>query len=295
MTNFNRGIRIEFEGAEVEPITDLRVIFDASRSDGTKLNKLNLTIFNMKPASREAILIARPKDNLSDEPVIKVRLFAGYEGDLKQLIEGDIYISKSTKTGADWITDIEIWSGLTEASKATVSFNLDGKIPAKTISDRLVESLNIPVNYTQNALDILRDKTYTDFSESGMSIITIKRFLRRYDLDFTFEGDVGSIGRSGEANDEAVGQNTDNLFDLNNGLIGSPVITRTGVDFLSLLRPDINVLQKVFVRSKTINETLQNDENAVNEYVVRGMRHFGDTHEDEWFTEISSTYADIIQ
>lgn len=293
--NFNRGVRVEFEGANVEPITDLRVAFNASKSDGTKLNKLNLIIYNMKPASREAILIARPKKELSDPPVIKVRLFAGYEGNLKQLISGDILFSKSTKTGTDWITEIEIWSGLTEVTKATSVLDFDGKIPAKSIADRLVESIGIPVNYTDKARAILKDKTYTDFSESGMSITVIRRFLRRFDLIFTIEDEKGIISRDGEALDDEVGQNTTNFFHIGNGLIGSPIINRVGADFLSLLRPEINVLQKVFVRSKTINETLQRDENAVNEYVVRSVRHFGDSREDEWFTEISATYADIVQ
>ena len=49
--NFKRGIRVEFEGAHVEPITDLRIAFDASKSDGTKLNKLDLTIYNMNFAN----------------------------------------------------------------------------------------------------------------------------------------------------------------------------------------------------------------------------------------------------
>ena len=293
--NFNRGIRVEFEGANVEPITDLRIAFNASKSDGTKLNKLELTIYNMKPASREAILIARPKKELSDPPVIKVRLFAGYEGNLKQLMAGDILFSKSTKTGTDWITEIEVWAGLTETTKATVTFDAEGKIPAKTISDRLVESIGIPVNYTLKALAILKNKTYTDFSESGMSIIVIRRFLRRFDLVFTIEDEKGIIGRDGEANNPDEAQSVNNTFDIKNGLIGSPVINRVGVDFLSLLRPEINVLQKVFVKSRTINETLKRDEDAVNEYVVRSIRHFGDTHEDEWFTEISATYADIVQ
>ena len=34
---FNRGVRVVFEGADIEPITDLRVVFDVDKSDGEQL------------------------------------------------------------------------------------------------------------------------------------------------------------------------------------------------------------------------------------------------------------------
>ncbi len=295
MISFKREIRVEFGGVDVAPITDLRVIFDVSKENGTQSNKGVISIFNMKPSSRQAVLIAKPKRDINDPPHIKVRLFAGYEGELKQLISGNILISKSTKRGADWVTDIEIWSGLSNAVQATVIIDREGKTSAKNIADEIIKPLGLSVTYTKKALDILKDKTYFGFSESGMSIIAIKRFLKRFDLIFTIDDEAAVIGRRGEAENPEEAKSIDNTFNLENGLIGSPTITRVGADFLALLRPEINVLKKIFLQSRTINETLSLDQNAVSEYVVKTIRHFGDTRDDAWFTEISSTYSDIVQ
>jgi len=291
--NYKRAIRLEFEGADIDPITDLRIAFDVSKADGGAFNKGKIFIYNLRPSSRYGLLIARIKDEVDDEPVIKVRLFAGYEGNLKLLMSGDILISKNTKSGTDWITEIEIWAGLTAATKATVVEHWDGKTPALNIIKALLQPLSplMHVSYTEAALDALEGQSYVDFSESGMSMVVARRFLKRFDLDVLIETDGKMIVyKQDEPIDPDKSEDSTNRFSLDNGLIGSPVITRVGVDFLALLRPEINLLQKVFVQSKTINETLQRDENLTNEYFVKGVRHFGDTHEDEWFTEISAHY-----
>lgn len=293
--NYKRGIRIEFEGADIAPIIDLRVSFDVSKSGGEGLNKGIITIYNLRPTSRAALLIARPKENLDDEPVIKVRLFAGYEGNLKPLVTGDILLSKSTKKGTEWITEIEVWAGLTAATKATVVEHWEGKTSAKSIVDKLLAPLSIAINYTASALSQLEGQSYIDFAESGMSIAVTNRFLRRYDLAFTIDEDgSGLVYKEDEAVDPDASQSPTNVFNKDNGLIGSPIITRTGVDFVSLLRPEIKIFQKIFVQARTLSETLQKEENLINEYVVKSIRHYGDTHNDEWFSEITSTYADII-
>lgn len=294
--NFKRGIRVEFDGADVDPIIDLRVAFDVSKSSGETMNKGNITIYNLKPSSRAALIIAKIKSGQDADanPVIKVRLFAGYEGNLKQLISGNILISSNTKIGTDWLTELEIYSGLTESRQAITNIDREGKTPAKIIADKLLEPLGISINYTEKALGILSGKTYTDFTESGMSLIVAKRFLRRFDLAFTImEDGEGLVYVNREAIDPDSVQSSVNLFDTKNGLIGSPNMTRIGIDFVALLRPEINILQKVYIKSKTVNETLQKEEVLTNECFVRSIRHFGDTHDDNWFTEISSAYTNV--
>lgn len=293
--NYKRGIRIEFEGADIAPIIDLRVTFDVSKSGGEGLNKGIITIYNLRPAARAALLIARPKKELADDPVIKVRLYAGYEGNLKSLVAGDILLSKSTKKGTEWITEIEVWAGLTAATKATVVASWDGKTFVESIIDTLLEPLGVPIRYTEAALERIDGETYADFAESGMSVAVTNRFLRRYDLAFTIDEDgTGIVYKENEAIDPDAAKTPTNTFNKDNGLIGSPIITRTGVDFVSLLRPEISIFQKIFVQARTLSETLQKEENLINEYIVKTVRHYGDNFDDEWFTEISSTYADII-
>ena len=69
--NFNRAIRVVFEGVDIEPITDLRVAFNVDKSDGEQLNRGVITIYNLNPSSRASLSTARPLNTILVEPVIK--------------------------------------------------------------------------------------------------------------------------------------------------------------------------------------------------------------------------------
>lgn len=294
--NFKRAVRVVFQGIDIDPITDLRVSFSVDKSDGEHLNHGVITIYNLNPSSRAALSNARPLDTVLIEPVIKCLLYAGYEDDLKEVIAGDIYISNSRREGEDWITTIEIYSGITASTFGNVTLSFDGKTDAEFITNELIKPLGVSTEYTEEAFDILIGKTYFDFSESGMAVRSVTTFLNRFDLGFTIEEDgAGLVYKLNTPRDREAERNADNAFNIHNGLIGSPVITRTGVEIKSLLRPQIKLLQSIFVESQTINETLQKEESLTNKYFVKSVNHKGDTHGDDWMTSIEAFYSDITE
>ena len=292
---FDRAIKIAFDGVDVEPVTNLRVMFDANKSDGEQLNKATITIFNLRASSRSALSKPRPLKAGFADNVISVLLYAGYEGNIKEIITGDIYTAHSTRIGTEWITVIEIYSGIAAATLGIARPSFNGKTKAKDIVDALVEPLGISIDYTQDALEALSGQTYSDFSDSGMSLRSANVFLKRFDLKFTIEeNNKGLVYAENlpRRREEAVTEI--NSFNKNNGLIGSPNITRTGVEFIALLRPEIHILDTVFIQSQTINEALQSDEFSPNKYAVKNIRHFGDNRGDEWFTAIEAFYPDVL-
>jgi len=294
MPYFNREVRVVFEGIDIDPITKLRVQFDADKSDGEAINRCTIHIFNMRPSSRAALSAARPANTILIEPFIKVSLFAGYDGDTRELMSGNIHNAFSVRNGSDWITTIVLHSGLSNAINANVNLSFDGKTDAEQIANALVEPLGVSLDYTEEAFDILVNKTYTDFSESGMSLRSITTFLNALDLAFTIEeNDVGLIYKLNSPRDGVQPRTPENSFNKNNGLVGAPIISRTGASFTALLRPEIKIFQTIYIESQTIMETLQGNEELTNKYFVKSIRHFGDTHDDSWFTEIDARYADI--
>jgi hypothetical protein len=292
---FLRSVRVSFEGGPtIQNVTNLRVAFDVKKSDGETMNSAIITIYNMNSAGRYALSTPRPFNSALVGTVIKCLLYAGYEGDEQELIAGDIFHAFSTKVGPDWITTIEIYSGILAASSSNVNFGLDGKTSALNVVKKLTAPLGIDVEYTAAAKTILQSKTLFDFSESGMPLRSTNRFLNSFGLEFTIDDDnhglVYKIGTSRDVDAVSGGENT---FHVQTGLIGTPKINRTGVDIVALLRPSISLMQKVFIVSKTISQHLQKDEALKNEYYVKGLRHYGDTHDDEWFTALECYYADL--
>ena len=96
---FKRSIRVEFEGIDIKPITKLRVAFEVEKSDGLQFNHGMVTIFNMLPSNRSKISRPFPLGFPMKEPVVKVMLYAGYEGQEILLLTGDILSATNEKRG----------------------------------------------------------------------------------------------------------------------------------------------------------------------------------------------------
>jgi len=292
--NFKRAVRLSFEGVDVDPITDLSIIFNADKADGEQMNSALITIFNLSPSSRASLVVARPARNIGEASPIKCRLFAGYEDNLKEIIAGDLFLSNSTKDGENWVTTLEIYSGIYSANKARHIASYDGKTNAKFILNNMLAPLKISILYTEKASEIMKNKTYFDFSESGMVWRSATVFLKSMNLGFTIEEDgIGLVYELDSPREKDAPRTSDNAFNQGNGLIGSPKVTATGAEIVSLLRPEIQLRQSIYIESKTIGETLQKDELLSNKYYVKSVRHQGDTHSDDWFTFIEAYYADL--
>jgi len=296
MKLFNRNVEVTFEGADINPVTKLRVAFDVSKQDGVQFNVGTIRIYNLNSSSRGALArIIQSQDDPCIGEHIKCTLRVGYGDQLIHLITGDILFASNQRVGPDWITDIEIYTGRCAAIKSDLQISYGKKTSAKKIANDLLATIkNVDIQYTQEAEKALQNKSVLSYSMSGIAYNEAAVFLSRYDLKFTIE-EEGSllVYKKGEPRDLTSSQTELNTFKPENGLVGSPKVTRSGVEFQSLLRPQVKILQRVYVESQSVNETLQNQDRFSNEYFVTGLKHTGDTHSDEWFTEIEGAYVEL--
>jgi len=294
MKQFNRNIEVSFEGADINPVTKLRIAFDVSKQDGVQFNVGTIRIYNLNPSSRGTLArIIHNQDDPCIGEYIKCTLRVGYGDQLIHLITGDVLFASNQRLGPDWITDIELYTGRCAAIKSRLQLSYGKKTSAKKIAnDLLATILGVDIQYIEEAEKALQNKFALSYSMSGIAYNEAAVFLSRYDLKFTIEED-GSllVYKKGEPRDLTSSQTELNTFKPENGLLGSPKVTRLGVEFQSLLRPQIKILQRVHVESKSISETLQNQDKYSREYFVTGLKHTGDTHSDEWFTEITGSYV----
>ena len=290
---FKRKATVSFENININPITDLRVLFEVDKDDGFQLNHAVIKIYNLSPDARFEISKPFPIGYPLFEPIAKVFLSVGYEGDEVRLISGELLSATNLKDGVDWITTIEIWSGIEAITKGIANFSFAKPTKAITIIDRLLKTLSIDFKYTDDATDLLSNLKVVDFTASGLTFRQISLFLNRYGASFTIEEDgQGLVYIDDRPRNPQEGQNSQNTFSPDNGLIGSPEITRTGIQFRALLRPRTRLLERIFVKSKTLFETLNSEQ--VSDYHVISIKHKGDTRGEDWFTEIEGGYSNIV-
>lgn len=306
--NFYRAVRVEFENANVDPVTDLRVVFDVEKSDGQTLNHATILIYNLNATSRAALARPMPlrddwRYQVIDRPVT-VRLFASYDDPRVQIVghigkpihiyTGEVLWAHNNKVGPDWITHLDLYTGL---SKAKLPSQVSFATPtlARTVFEAIIRPLGIGIRYTAGAAEVLEGKVVESYSGSGIAYRDADDFLRqRFGLKFTLEEEAqGLVYLPNEARDPGAVRQDGNTFSPANGLLGTPRITMAGVELRAQLRPHISLLQRFFVQSATTSGTLQGGQDYAPEYFVSHMRHIGDNRGEEWYTEIEGFYANL--
>lgn len=293
---FNRNVEVSFKGVDILPVSRLRVAFDVSKQDGEQFNNGIIRIYNLNSSSRSALAkVIHNSKTPWVEPIIQCTLKVGYGDELVQLISGDVLIATNQRIGPDWITDIEVYTGWFSSKKSGTQLDYGAKTSAKkVVNDLLSKISDFDIQYTTKAESKLKGKTVQAYTMNGNAYNEAKVFLPRYGLRFSIEDDgILLVHAFNEPRDETRNENNTSTFNPTNGLLDSPKITRVGVEFKALLRPQIKILQRVYVESQSINETLQNQDRFTNEYFITGLKHTGDTYSDEWYTEISGSYVGL--
>jgi len=291
---FNRSAQVSFAGVSIQPITDLRIAFEVDKTDGMQFNHGMIEIYNLNQEARAKLAKPIHPDLPLVDPNIKVFLKAGYKDEEIQLIAGELMAGTNIKDGPDWITTLDVWSGIDAATKGKTNISFSEPTPVKTVVDSMLSVLNIQIRYTAVAEQILNTKRITTFSVGGLAFRETALFLRQYGLDFTIDEDgQGLVYVDDRPRNPNAGKNRDNTFSPQTGLIGSPSITRNGVEIRSLLRPRIRLLERIFVESESITGTLRGDIPA--DYFVTSLTHTGDTRGEDWTTSIVAHYSTISE
>lgn len=295
MTLFDRSIRVEFSGVEIATVENLRVTFEIEKNDGLQFNHGVITIYNLEPVSRLKIARPHPLNFPMVDPVIGLSLFAGYAGNEVLALKGDVLSAINQKQGPNWLTVIDVYSGLSDTTKADAQVSFSLPTSAKAIADQLLGKLGIDIKYTAEAIEILQGQRANDFATSGMAAEEASIFLSRYGLSFTIEeGGQGLVYVSNRPRNPDASKTDDNTFTPSNGLIGTPQITRAGINIKSLLRPRLKLFEKIFVQSATTTGTLQAPEYSP-EYHIIGMKHVGDNRGADWFSELEAVYTSLFE
>jgi len=280
---FNRAYRLivgDAEGGIAAEFSDLQCTFTVDKSDETHADKCDLKLYNVAPDTISAFLV---EDSIAT-------LYAGYGDDIQQIFKGQIDIVSVEQSDADIIVSISFSDSRVEMVEGTV----DQHYPAGSTLDYVLSDLStkMGVGYTSTNGNYPTGKGLTYQFPRGLAVSgNIKNWItetiKGHDLKYFVQNKVAYCIPV----NHPTGTEVATVFTPSSGLIGSPhkknVTSKTnkkkkskdvreGVEFRSLLSPEVSVGSLVKVESKFVTGI----------YQVTNVKHTGDFRGDSWFTEV---------
>lgn len=295
---FDRRARVIVQHPEDpdETIEDLRIQFEIEKFYDITLNTARITIFNLAPILRRKLL--KRKADLESSPFTTITVVAGYAAKEGTIFKGNLLQGFSTRQGPNWQTQLECvtaWDQYVSAHfKESDSFE---DISAFDLLQRFSGQNWLNTASTFEILDFdeitrLRNTKITGYASSGRVLTEVAKLLRKFNLRITSDDLEMFITKENEPlnpTEESISP----LMAAETGLLGSPRMTEVGVVARALLNHDLRVgkLFRVRAESTTENDLLGLETQT---FTCTRLRHFGDTHADDWETEAEGAWFPLV-
>ena len=248
-------------------IEGLRIAFKVDKSVTAASNTATIVVYNLSSRTRSEL-----------NECNAVILYAGY-GDkysVGTVINGSIIHVTSEAKETEIVTTIEVLDGAIITKSATLAISHDSGVLATTILKQAAQACNVP--FTLHGFT--SQNTYaTGFSYVGTANDLLTKVCDRLGLEWSLQNSVLDIRPKGSTYGSVL------TLDQTTGLISIPIKMKNnsflgGSGYLvqSLLRPELQPNTKVHVKSVAANMD--------GEYTVVTCSHNGDTHADNWTTEV---------
>lgn len=243
---------------------DLRVSFSVEKTATATPNTLRLDITNLSADSRA----------YASKKGLAVRVEAGYEETgSKLLFTGSLEQVTHAQQGTDWVSTIESADGV-QAYRSTV---LAETLGPGSSERQVIEAAAKKLGVTLGELKGLSDEKFAQGRTlTGPARVELDALCRSRRLRWSIQDGVLQILPVASAlNLEAV------LLSPATGLVGTPERTEQGVKLVSLLQGGVNPGRLLKVEAKTLPGL----------YIARTVKHHGDSHGQDWYTEIEASRA----
>ena len=251
-------------------VTDLRVMFSIEKKLTSSPNTCTATVYNMNEASRA---------ELQRKPV-HVTIDAGYADNIERIFRGDLTYAESTKDGVDWATKLQLGDADRAIKHARVNRSYKGGTNLKTLVGDAAAAMGMKIPTGLSDISGIGAQFASGTTLSGTAAKELTRNLSPRGLGWSVQdGQLQILGGSDTRKDEAwlVSQDT--------GLIGVPEFgspidkgKAPTLSFRMLLTPGLTPGGRVQMASASLKGTFK----------VLSVTHTGDTHGDDWFTEVEA-------
>lgn len=139
MTAFQRAYRLNIGGIEIDArkgagLNALRVVFSIERDVKRRPNNCEIRVYNLTKAHQA---------DLAKEPAVRVRLEAGYVGDLGTIFDGDLRSARTRREGPDDVTSVAGGDGESKIRTARINKTFSAGTPVTTVITELAKALGV--------------------------------------------------------------------------------------------------------------------------------------------------------
>ena len=251
-------------------IVDLRVQFSVEKHLQSEPNTATVTITNAARTTRSF---------LETKPLI-VQIAAGYDGVTRHLFTGDLRFGSSTKQGTEWITELQLGDGDRAHRHARVARSYAPGTPVSTALRECAEAMGLDLPAPLVTSPELATQFSAGVSLSGPARDEMTKLLAPYGYHWSIQDGKLVILRDTDVRaDQALVVSEDT------GMLGSPEFgapekpdATPRLTVRTLLYPEVTPGGKISVQSRAVTGL----------YKITRVTHSGDSHGDEWVTEIEA-------
>lgn len=261
----------QYRVAKTDPngleITNLRMQFEVQRDHNRHPNTCDVKIFNLNQSNRAEM----------EQLPLAVNLEAGHDGVSRLLFTGDVRFAMTELRGRDWLTLLQLGDASRIHSAARISRSYGPLTSVKTVLRDACASIGQELPKNIQVSQDLEDQFQTGTVVHGQLKDELTRLLAPYGYNWSFQN-----GRIQMLRDEETG-NFEFPINEDTGMIGTPEFgsppksgKKPHMTVRMLLYPELTPGCRVRVQSKVVNGLFR----------VNKVKHTGDTHEQDWFTEV---------
>lgn len=253
----------------------LRVRFAVERDATASANRCEVEIYNLKATTRAGIR------QLHDDVVLAAGYAAG-DGPRK-LFQGQIDWKQDHRRPPEIVTILNAGDGRTALRETRLSLSLERGCSVGRACRVVADRLQLPIPAGSLPAQAESAQFASGFAFSGQAEEALRRITAAADLEYSVQdGELQIVPRRQAARVPAV------VVNANTGLLDSPeraigsegkqealVKTKPPWRFRCLLNPQLVPGRPVRLESATVAGVFR----------VEKLRHVGDTHGDDWFTE----------
>lgn len=242
----------------------LRVRFEIEKTVfGSSPNHSKIELFNLSTQSRQ---------NFKKGYIVNLQ--GGYNGLVGTLFTGNVFITKSDRSGPDIITTLECLDG----GASIVLARLDKSYPAGVTNIQILQDVATAMSVTTDSnpgvsagivVGIPTQTFNKGFTATGPCKDTLDKLLKPQGLEWTVDnGNLNIIPKS------AYDGNSAQVVSAETGMIGVPSQNEFFTQFTSLLNPKLvpGALVQLISENAALNGF----------YKIRKSKLEGDSHENKW-------------
>lgn len=251
-------------------IEDLRMTFEIVKTLEKTANEAKISVANLSENTR---------NEFARKP-LHIRLDAFYDDEPQLIFKGDLHWSSSKPVGPDWITEFQCGDGMRSIREARIKRTYKSGVSSKTVLKDLINNAGMKVPTSISGATELLKQFASGVTVSGQTSVEMSRLLAKHGMSWSIQNGKLQILRN---NDVRPGEAI--VINQESGMIGSPEFGapkkaggKPTLMVKTLLLPRAIPGIKISVESLAINGVFK----------VTRVRHSGDTHGDEWSTEMDA-------